>query len=394
MRFLYVGNILPLKVVNLLGLSPAGKLYEVALTKALDAQLNGNLDIISVSQIGRKEVQKLKSQNEPHLNSFQQIRSLNIPVLGDLALNSHFFILLIGWCLKNIKKRKVIIILNSPSGISITAILLKLIFHAKLVSLTIDTPFTGESNFRGIVGMYNKYSFLFGHHLLKWFSGIVVLNENVIKTLNLHIPYHITRIGFTEENYDFEKIINNGHGRLLKKKTILYAGTLTQSKGVMTLLRAFDFLDKEEFRLEMYGYGPLEKEIDKFAKSRSNITFLGRVEYGLLLEKLSAADLLVNPTETSNSADNFSFPSKIIEYMLSGKPVLTTLSKSMPQALNEYLFFVKEESPLGFANSIKNVFEIQPSVVRDKVISGITYIREIHNWTLISSRILDFINTL
>ena len=68
-----------------------------------------------------------------------------------------------------------------------------------------------------------------------------------------------------------------------------------------------------------------------------------------------AATLLVNPRPTNEEYVKYSFPSKTMEYMASGTPVLTTVLPGMPKEYYPYVNFIREESPQGIADALKTV---------------------------------------
>lgn len=383
-----------MEIVDLLNLSVAGKKYEISLTKALNTLLGDNLKIVSLSKQGRREARRLKINEVFQNKCYIQTNTVYCPIVSDLVRDTHFFFILLKWSLVNIRNKRVVVILNSPFGVCFSALIFKYLTGVKPVSLTIDTPFTQENFFVGILGWYNKIIFAWGHYLLRLFSGIIVLNKCAVEALKLRIPFLVSTIGYEERNnyYLFEQRVDSVLTEKVKK--IVYTGTLTLSKGIITLINAFRDLDQDVYQLNIYGYGPLEADIREIAASHKNIIFHGRIEYKSLLERISEADLLVNATDTNNLADQFSFPSKLIDYMLSGRPVLTTRSRSIPKGYFEFLFFIDEQTPEGFKHAIRNFFLNDPLLVKHKTLAGINYIRKKQNWTIISKKIVNFVTKL
>lgn len=64
------------------------------------------------------------------------------------------------------------------------------------------------------------------------------------------------------------------------------------------------------------------------------------------------ASLLVNPRPTHEEFTKYSFPSKNIEYMSSGTPLLTTKLPGMPKEYYPYVFLIEDESTEGYANAL------------------------------------------
>ena len=54
----------------------------------------------------------------------------------------------------------------------------------------------------------------------------------------------------------------------------------------------------------------------------------------------------------------YSFPSKNMEYMVSGTPVLTTNLPGMPEEYKDYVYLFEDESVQGMARKIREVLSL------------------------------------
>ena len=82
-------------------------------------------------------------------------------------------------------------------------------------------------------------------------------------------------------------------------KTIFYSGTLHRKFGVLTLLKAFHEIPKENYRLQICGVGDSEAEILQAAAEDKRIEYMGRVPRDRVLELQKKATVLVNPRPNS-----------------------------------------------------------------------------------------------
>ena len=64
------------------------------------------------------------------------------------------------------------------------------------------------------------------------------------------------------------------------------------------------------------------------------------------------AKLLVNPRPTNEEYTKYSFPSKIMEYMASGTPVLTTRLLGMPKEYYDYIYCFEDEKVDGIEKKL------------------------------------------
>ena len=77
------------------------------------------------------------------------------------------------------------------------------------------------------------------------------------------------------------------------------------------------------------------------------------------------ATLLINPRFSNEEYTKYSFPSKNMEYMASGTPILTTKLPGMPKEYYEYIYLFEEESIEGMKNkmSMKAIEKISKTAI-------------------------------
>lgn len=141
--------------------------------------------------------------------------------------------------------------------------------------------------------------------------------------------------------------------------TIVYAGGLSSAYGVDRLVAAVQGIDDTTpVCLKLFGRGDQEDRIRRLMSSDSRIIYGGFVDSDTLWPELCNADLLINPRPTTELFSSLSFPSKLIEYLATGRPVLTTRINSIPQDLNSCYYFIDDESIVGIRNSIRFVIQL------------------------------------
>ena len=127
-------------------------------------------------------------------------------------------------------------------------------------------------------------------------------------------------------------------------KRILYAGTLHQKFGVLNLLEAFREIDSPHYRLVICGIGDCESEIKKRAQEDLRILFQGQLKREDVLKLQSEATVLVNPRQNHEEFTKYSFPSKNLEYLSSGIPLVAYKLDGIPDEYDEYINYVKDNS--------------------------------------------------
>lgn len=136
------------------------------------------------------------------------------------------------------------------------------------------------------------------------------------------------------------------------KKTVVYTGTLDKRFGIIDLIDAFSLLDDPQYRLVICGYGDSVEVVKSKSLADSRIEYLGIKSRVDVLDIQRQASLLVNPRRSSDEYCLYSFPSKTMEYMLSGTPVLMRKLPGIPDEYMDYIHFDKEETVASLGSCI------------------------------------------
>lgn len=136
---------------------------------------------------------------------------------------------------------------------------------------------------------------------------------------------------------------------------IMYAGALYKKYGVDLILESFEKVETD-CELWLFGSGDYEAEICKKMQEDPRIKFFGRVPREEILRKEKEASLLLNIRNAEDEYTKYSFPSKMIEYMLSGTPVLTTKLPGIPDEYNAYCYTTSARNAASIAQQIDSIF--------------------------------------
>lgn len=104
----------------------------------------------------------------------------------------------------------------------------------------------------------------------------------------------------------------------------MYAGLLSEVTGVDILLKAMKKVTAKNLRLLISGKGELENEVKLQAKTDGRIQFLGFLDVDDYYIKLNEANIFVNPRNMSLPQNKNNFPSKILEYLATGRVIIST----------------------------------------------------------------------
>lgn len=134
-----------------------------------------------------------------------------------------------------------------------------------------------------------------------------------------------------------------------RRPTVLYAGGLAAAYGVDRLIDAGSLLPDIDFIF--YGKGDQVTRLQ--CSTAPNILYKGFADAATLAEAMRDASVLINPRPSGANFAVQSFPSKLIEYLATGRTVLTTRIRSIPANLAGYFAYIDDETPHGIAEAIR-----------------------------------------
>lgn len=139
---------------------------------------------------------------------------------------------------------------------------------------------------------------------------------------------------------------------------VLYSGTLERALGIDDLLEAFACMP--EYDLWICGRGGMEQEVKTAAEKHSNIRYFGFLPQKEALALQAQASALVNPRRPDATFTRYSFPSKTLEYMRSGKPVLCCRLDGIPRDYDPYLCYMKGEGAESICQAVHELMALPP----------------------------------
>ena len=175
------------------------------------------------------------------------------------------------------------------------------------------------------------------------------------------------------------------------EKTILFSGTINRDFGIERLLKAFDYLEGSEYRLIICGSGDMETEVRERAKQDGRITYLGFVKKDEVLLLQRQSTVLVNPRIESENYVKYSFPSKTIEYLLSGTPVVMDKLSGVPDEYYDYIMNPDDKSSKALADKLRYICELSEEERTLLGMKGRSFILENKSSKKQAQKIIDMI---
>ncbi|PKH37933.1 Glycosyltransferase involved in cell wall bisynthesis [Nocardioides alpinus] len=126
--------------------------------------------------------------------------------------------------------------------------------------------------------------------------------------------------------------------------TVLYSGALRREYGLAHLVDGFRAWDHPSARLVVYGGGDFAPDVAAAAAADPRVEFRGTAPNAEVVAAQQRAWLLVNPRPADQEFTAYSFPSKNMEYLVSGTAVLTTRLPGMPPEYDEHVLTIDGSS--------------------------------------------------
>jgi hypothetical protein len=382
MRVLYVSNLcLPQVYENLFEdkrykSSEAVQKYHRIMAEGF--ALNG-CEVISLGVVpANKNVRnKFISLPDGELNGvkYKHLRTINLPIIKQLlnAVGVYFKVLKYG------NKESFVICDGLSYLASKAAVLACKLKRLKSVVIITDLPEFFAGTDEKTVKRYNA--------LFDKFTAYVVLTEKMIEKLGyINKPYVVLEGQVDSLENKMQKIYKKE-----SKKVIMYAGTVQSQYGLKMLVEGFILANLSGYELHVYGNGDYAEEIDRISKVNSNVKHFPSQPNDVIVEKEKEAYILVNPRPADEEYTKYSFPSKNMEYMVSGTAVLTTSLPGMPEEYKQYVYLIENETADGVCKAFKKISELSEEDIISKGRLAREFVLSKKNNKMQTNRIIELI---
>lgn len=171
---------------------------------------------------------------------------------------------------------------------------------------------------------------------------------------------------------------------------IFYSGNLHERYGILNVIQAVVELGNM-YKLTICGDGDSRAEVEKYSREHDNIDYLGMLPNEKVIALQQDADLLVNSMPNFGRHTELSFPSKIMEYMVQGRPVMCHKVPGIPDEYDEYLLYFENNTIPGIKNSLRRFKEMSFDKKKFVAINNRQFIIEKKNQFTQTQRIFKLI---
>lgn len=373
--------------------SQAAQKFQRLLLEGFTQLLNINIvKTISILPITRYSNANLyRRENAKSVNGifYTYVPYLKFPLLKDaLVLIYTFFKVLKNTWRKNDDETIVVAnVLNLV--VSIASITACKVTNTKCLALVTDLPsFMNPVNGGRIQLKFRVYK-TFANYFINKYDAYILLTSQMNAEVNPRERPHLIMEGLVDI-----KMNDVGLVRKNSKRIILYAGALYEKYGVKNLVDAFCSLPNPDIELHLYGGGDMSEVLPNYIARDPRIKYFGEVANAEVVKALSEATLLINPRPTHEEFTKYSFPSKNVEYMVSGTPLVCTNLPGMPVEYHEYIYLLTEDSQECIASMLHNLLLLSDDELVEKGKKAKEFVLKMKNNVNQAKRIADFANTI
>jgi glycosyltransferase involved in cell wall biosynthesis len=393
-KIAFLGSVLPEDMCNSSPVSNvASNKFQFQFIRALRQACKSTVTVFSVRPIGvyPKSSEIWVRSGWADLGdsiNCQLIPFVNILYLKQLTIGLANLLFLALWLWRQRGHRCYVLVHNLYPPMSLPVLLATWFLGGKAIAVVPDFPHNLSFDFSGFRGLLQRIDVFLEAQCLSQFDGIIPFTKYIAEDFAPHCPVLVMEGGVDEANIekdsDIKAVLNNEH-------ICFFSGTLYEINGIKLLLDAFRQISEQNYRLWVFGKGPLESLVCEAAASDQRIVYWGFLPNDQVIHRQRSATVLLNARPSNQRIARYTFPSKLREYMLSGRPVITTALSGIPNEYLEFVHVLRDETSEELAHLIREVCS-KPSTELDEFGQRArAYMLQTKNWTIQGRRVYEFI---
>lgn len=141
--------------------------------------------------------------------------------------------------------------------------------------------------------------------------------------------------------------------------------------------------------LTLIGDGPERAALEQLARLDGRIVVRPFMKPDQLQHEVSKANFLINLRDTAWPGGKYSFPSKLVEYIRQGKPVISTRLDGIPDEYFDYFSPLDDTDSEAFARSLAQALAADATQLDAAVSSAQSMLRERKSSPVVGRRMLE-----
>ena len=376
--------------------SSSSQVSQRNLIQGLEAVWGGTLDIISGSVVPEYPVYmdaRVKKQYWSHAEGAKDVSVgfLNYKYVNRISCQRAMVRAAREWA-KNCNETDVVVFaysMRSPVMAAAVAVK-KYIPTAKIYLIITDLPAYMDLAPSRVKRILKRIDGVQQAKFFRSFDGYILYAEKMAEYLNIKKGMYTVMEGSISMD---ECMAERPQNIETDKIVVMYSGKVSMNYGIPELLAAFELLDRSKYELWITGTGDASALVEKFALANSSVKYYGFLESRDQLMKLQAkSSMLISTRMPSEEASKYCFPSKLFEYMLTGKPVLTFRIEGIPEEYYSYLVAMKSPDKYDIADTIMHIGSMNAKEREQLGMAGKAFVVSKKSNLCQAQRIWSFVN--
>lgn len=285
---------------------------------------------------------------------------------------------------KNSFKPDAIICDTLNTSMCIGALVARLFNKICITAIITDLPKSVSKYDRRLISRLSSY---LSDKYINVFDNYVLLTSQMNDVVNMRNRPFIIMEGICESQQKQPITITTNDSP--RKRKLLYAGGRPSKDGIDMLIAAFKRIPYPDIELNVYGSIPnvsLGKD-----PSDERIIYHGKTENSVIAKAEQESCLLINPRPTNEEYTKYSFPSKVMEYMASGTPMVTTKLAGIPQEYYDYVFTFDSCDENCYYETLSKILCLNEDTLKNKGIEAQKFVMTYKNNVVQAARIIELI---
>lgn len=217
------------------------------------------------------------------------------------------------------------------------------LFKRPVIGVCTDSP----SNISGTRRSYALNILAQAEH----FSGYIALTEGLKDLFNPN----------EKPSYVFEGLVEDRKFPKSNEKTnpyFFFGGALMEKYGVYQLIEAFKILKPKDIDLYICGHHGDKEMLKSAIKGNNRIKYLGLLNVNKVMELEQNSIACINPRPFTEDLDRFSIPSKTLEYMAMGRPVISVKNSALKEKFPDDIIWLDGANESDLVHGMKAVLKM------------------------------------
>ncbi|HAS92691.1 MAG TPA: hypothetical protein DCS12_10845 [Clostridiales bacterium] len=372
-------------------------ILEWSFVKGLEENLGQPISIINAFTIPTfpKDSLWIKGKTWQHCDSSVNHRAsfLNIFAIRNFSRKQSLSKLAIQWAKLNPQHNKAIVVYTTHSPFLCAAVAAKRTnSNIRICNIIPDLPAYTKHAYSWRRPLYSFFRFFDLWVIARQFEKIdcyAFFSEHMKEKIDVSSKKF--RVVEGVANPSLVEIKQNVPSPVSSQKTVFYAGGISKRNGIELLLDSINYIEDPDIHFILCGQCNDDKLIKKMEAKRGRLQYKGLLSKKEVCKLQQEATVLINPRTADGDFTRYSFPSKTLDYLASGKPVICFALEGIPGEYDTFLHYIPENTPQAIAQTIQRICNLSEEERFEMGMRGLMFVEKCKNNVAQMKKITDML---